>query len=276
MPHNLTKDNRVVRDRLHARNNPDGADYAFLNAVGAVWSEDVDRSAAGSSASSGFLIDRCHVLTNMHVVYSDDVVVNPAVGKKVDFAVGQTAPGPARGAVLGLRLLRHGVVVAHGDAIVLDRVVYRPEEDWALIRLTSDVDAAIMPMSLAAVDRVQLPNGRPVSAAGFPADHRLHNGDGFNFKDLWGSDGQVVGVSETSTGAGLIDTTVQVTRGSSGGPLYADFDGAQHIAIGMLQAFSGNGIDVSASAPSRQVLFTAATVARIAAAQADTTCDGAL
>jgi hypothetical protein len=69
---------------------------------------------------------------------------------------------------------------------------------------------------------------------------------------------------------------VQVTRGSSGGPLYADFDGAQHIAIGMLQAFSGNGIDVSASAPSRQVLFTAATVARIAAAQADTTCDGAL
>jgi hypothetical protein len=157
------------------------------------------------------------------------------LARRVDFAVGQTAPGPARGAVLGLRLLRHGVVVAHGDAIVLDRVVYRPEEDWALIRLTSDVDAAIMPMSLAAVDRVQLPNGRPVSAAGFPADHRLHNGDGFNFKDLWGSDGQVVGVSETSTGAGLIDTTVQVTRGSSGGPLYADFDGAQHIAIGMLQ-----------------------------------------
>jgi S1-C subfamily serine protease len=274
MPHNLTRDNRVVRDRLHSRNNPDGVDYAFLNAVGAVWPEDIDRSAAGSSAASGFLIDRCHVLTNMHVVYGDDVVVNPAPGKKVEFAVGQTASWPTRGVVLGLRQLLHGVVVAHGDAVVLDRVVYRPEEDWALIRLTSDVDDAITPMSLAAVDQMQLPTGQRVSAAGFPTDHRLRSGDGFNFKDLWGSDGQVVGVTQASTGGGFIDTTVQVTRGSSGGPLYGDFGGREHLVIGMVQGFSGNGIDVSASAPSRQVLFTAATLARIGAAEAVTACDG--
>ena len=275
MPHHVTKDHRVVRDRLHSSHNPNGADYAFLNAVGAVWSEDIDKSAAGSSAASGFLIDRCHVLTNMHVVYSDNVVVNPALGKKVEFAVGQTAPGPFRGALLGLRLLRTGVVVAHGEAVVLDRVVYRPEEDWALIRLTSDVDGAITPMPLAAIDREQLPSGLQVSAAGFPADHRLHNGDGFNFKDLWGSDGEVVDVTETSTGGAVIDTTLQVTRGNSGGPLYADLDGRQHMVIGMVQAFSGNGIDESVSAPSRQVLFTPGTLARIGAAQAASACHDA-
>ena len=274
MPHHLTRDNRVVRDRLHSRNNPDGADYAFLNAVGAVWPEDIDRAAAGSSASSGFLIDRCHVLTNMHVVYPNDVVVNPELGKKVEFAVGQTEPGPVRGALLGLRLLRNGMVVAHGEAVVLDRVVYRPEEDWALIKLTADVDDAITPLSLAAIDHTQLPNGRQVAAAGFPADHRLHNGDGFNFKDLWGSDGEVVGVTETSTGAAVIQTTLQVTRGSSGGPLYMDVDGRQHLVIGMVQGFSGNGIDESVSAPSRQLLFTPGTLARIGAAEAASACGG--
>ena len=37
--HTLTKDNRIVKDRLHARNNRDHEDYSFLNAVGAVWPE---------------------------------------------------------------------------------------------------------------------------------------------------------------------------------------------------------------------------------------------
>jgi V8-like Glu-specific endopeptidase len=274
MPHHLARDNRIVRDRLHSRNNPNGVDFAFLNAVGAVWSADVDRSAAAGIASSGFLIDRCHVLTNLHVVYSDDVVVSPAVGNSVEFAVGQTAPGPYRGALLGLRLLLNGVVVAHGDAVVLDRVVYRPEEDWAVIRLTSDVDDTITPLPLAAIDHAQLPSGLQVSAAGFPSDHRLHSGDGFNFKDLWGSDGAVVGVTEASTGGAVIETTLQVTRGSSGGPLYGDFDGRRHVAIGMIQGFSGNGIDVSVSAPSRQVLFTPSTLARIDAAVAASACHG--
>ena len=61
--HALLKDNRVIRDRLHPRNNRDHGDYAFLNAVGAVWSADITMAAVGYSASTGFLIDRCHVLT---------------------------------------------------------------------------------------------------------------------------------------------------------------------------------------------------------------------
>ena len=56
--HTLMKDNRVIRDRLHPRNNRDHADYAFLNAVGAVWSADITMAAVGYSASTGFLIDR--------------------------------------------------------------------------------------------------------------------------------------------------------------------------------------------------------------------------
>ena len=77
-------------DRLHARNNQDQEDYSFLNAVGAVWPAEIDKSAAGYLASTGFLIDRCHVLTNLHTVNMDDLVVQPSVGKSVSFAVGQT------------------------------------------------------------------------------------------------------------------------------------------------------------------------------------------
>jgi hypothetical protein len=70
----LEKDNRVAKDRLHSKNNPYREDDSFLNAVGAVWSYGISKSAAGydaatgDDAATGFLIDRCHVLTNMHVV----------------------------------------------------------------------------------------------------------------------------------------------------------------------------------------------------------------
>src|SRR4030088_956244 len=86
----LEKDNRVAKDRLHSKNNPNHEDYSFLNAVGAVWSYGIDKSAAGHDAATGFLIDRCHVLTNMHVVYTDYLVVDPPLGSPVAFAVGQT------------------------------------------------------------------------------------------------------------------------------------------------------------------------------------------
>ena len=47
-PHALKNDSRVVKDRLHARNNRDHGDYSFLNAVGAVWPDDTPKSAADS------------------------------------------------------------------------------------------------------------------------------------------------------------------------------------------------------------------------------------
>jgi V8-like Glu-specific endopeptidase len=270
--HALTKDNRVIRDRLHPGNNRDHGDYAFLNAVGAVWSADITMAAVGYSASTGFLIDRCHVLTNMHVVYTDDTVINPSIGKSVEFGVGQTEGEANRGALQGLRFLLSGVVVAHGDSIIVNGLVHDPENDWALIRLAANVDDTIRPLTIGTVDGAQLPRNLRLSIAGFPGDLRLRRGDRFELKDLWESDGRVVGVVWASTVGAVIESTIQATRGNSGGPLYGDFNGQKHIVIGMAQGINGNGIDVSESSPNIQVLFTPDTFARISAARARTPC----
>jgi hypothetical protein len=270
--HPLEKDTRVVRDRLHTQNNRDHEDCSFLNAVGAVWPADIDRSAAGYSASSGFLIDRCHVLTNMHAVYTDDVVMNPSAGQPVVFAVGQTEGEGNRGALQGLKFLLSGMVVAHGDTIIVDHLVHNPENDWALIRLGANVDDAIRPMTIGTVDIAQLHKNRQLSIAGFPADLRALRGDRFDLKDLWASDGQMVRVVWASTAGAVIESTIQAARGNSGGPLYGDFDGQRHLVIGMQQAIRGNGIDVSDSTPNVQIFFTPGTLAGIRAAQALAPC----
>jgi hypothetical protein len=271
-PHTLGKDNRVVRDRLHAINNRNHEDYSYLNAVGAVWVADIDKSAAGYSASTGFLIDRCHVLTDMHAVYGDGMVIHPAAGKSVAFAFGQTEGEGSRGALQGLRFLLNGVVIAHGNAIIVDHLVHDPENDWAVIRLEANVDGSIRPMTIASVDAAQLPRNLPLSTAGYPSDHRQRRGDQLEFKDLWESDGQVVGIVRASTAGAIIESTIQATRGNSGGPVYGDFNGHPHTVIGMFQGIRGNGIDVSESAPNIQVLFTPATLAGITAAQSLTPC----
>jgi V8-like Glu-specific endopeptidase len=275
--HAQLKDSRVVKDRLHPGNNRGHEDDAFLNAVGAVWPADIRMSAAGYGASTGFLIDRCHVLTNMHVVYTDDIVVNPPVGKSVQFGVGQTEGDANRGALQGLRFLLNGVVVAHGDSIILNRLVHDPENDWALIRLAANVDDAIQPLTIGAVDRAQLPRHQRVSIAGFPADLRERRGERLDLKDVWASDGEVVGIVWAGTaGAGaVVESTIQATAGNSGSPLYGDFNGQKHIVIGMAQSIRGNGIDVSESFPNIQVLFTPGMLARIRAAQAASPCSPA-
>ena len=271
-PHTLQKDNRVVRDRLHVRNNRNREDYSFLNAVGAVWPADIDKSAAGYSASTGFLIDRCHVLTNMHAVYTDDVVIDPSIGESVAFAVGQTEGDGNRGALQGLKFLLSGAVIAHGDTVIVDHLVHNPENDWALIRLAANVDDPIRPLTIATVDIAQLPRDLPLSIAGFPADRRTLRGDRFELKDLWASDGQVVRVVWASTAGAIIESTIQATRGNSGGPLYGDFNGQKHIVIGMHQGIRGNGIDVSESTPNIEIFFTPRTLASIRAAEALTPC----
>jgi V8-like Glu-specific endopeptidase len=270
--HALMKDNRVVKDRLHPGNNRNHEDYGFLNAVGAVWPADIELSAVGYSASTGFLIDRCHVLTNMHVVYSDDNVIDPPIGKSVEFAVGQTEGRGNRGALQGLRFLLSGAVVAHGDSIIVNRLVHHPENDWALIRLAANVDDTIRPLAIGTVDSAQLPKDLRLSIAGFPADLRERHGDRFDLKDLWESDGQVVDVVWASTAGAVIESTIQATRGNSGGPLYGDFGAQKHMVIGMAQGIRGNGIDVSDGSPNIQVLFTPDTLARIGAARAFTPC----
>ncbi len=134
-PQALTKDHRVVKGRLHPRDNRDQEDCSFLNAVGAVWSADIDASAAGYRASTGFLID---------------------------------------------------------------------------VRV--------------------------------------------------------------STAGALVESTLQAARGSSGSPLYGDFEGRRHLVIGMHQGIRGNGIDVSEDSPNVQLLFTPAGLALIRAAEARTPC----
>jgi len=270
--HPLQKDVRVVKDRLHAQNNREREDCSFLNAVGAVWPADIDKSSAGYSASTGFLIDRCHVLTNMHAVYTDDVVINPSAGQRVAFAVGQTEGEGNRGALQGLKFLLDGVVVAHGDTLIVDHLVHNPENDWALIRLGANVEDTIKPMTIAAVDIARLARNLPLSIAGFPADLRQLHGDRLDLKDLWQSDGRLVRVVWASTAGAVIESTIQAARGNSGGPLYGDFDGQRHLVIGMHEAIRGNGIDVSESMPNIQVLFTPGTLAGIRAALAMTPC----
>jgi V8-like Glu-specific endopeptidase len=270
--HTLKTDNRVVIDRLHARNNRDHEDYSFLNAVGAVWPGDIDKSAAGYMASTGFLIDPCHVLTNMHAVYTDDLVMDPSAGGYVSFAVGQTEGDANRGALEGLKFLLSGVVIAHGDTVIVDHVVHNPENDWALIRLAANVAAIIRPLTIASVDVAQLPKNRQLSIAGFPAERRSLRGNRLHLKELWGSDGGVVRVVWASTAGAVIESTIQATRGNSGGPLFGDFDGRRHIVIGMHQGIRGNGIDVSEDTPNIQILFTPAALTSILAAQARTPC----
>jgi V8-like Glu-specific endopeptidase len=274
----LQQDRRVVVDRLQPKKNSSRRDDSFLNAVGAVWAYGIDKSGAGYAASTGdraatgFLIDRCHVLTNMHVVYDDAVVVNPPSAHPVAFAVGQTESERDRGALQGLKFLLPGKVVAHGDAVIVDSLIHHPADDWAIIRLASNADSTIVPMTIEAVDEAQLPKHLALSSAGFPSDHRMRRGDGFKLKDLWRSEGEVVGVTAVSSTAALIQTTIQITPGSSGGPIFGDFNGHQHIVIGIVQSIRGNGIDVSESEPNVGLLFTANTIAGISALQAQDRC----
>lgn len=274
----VLEDRRVMVDRLNADRNPSHRDDSFLNAVGAIWAYGIEKSGAGYSASTGdraataFLIDSCHVLTNMHAVYDDAVVVDPPLPHPVAFAVGQTESDRDRGALQGLKFLLPGIVVAHGDSLIVDGQVHNPADDWAVVRLAANVDSAIAPMTIEAADIARLPKNLALASAGYPSDHRRRRGDGFKLKDLWRSEGEVVAVTPVSSTAALIQTTIQTTPGNSGGPLFGDFTGRRHVVIGMVQSLRGNGIDVSDSTPNVQLLFTASTIARINAAQAQTSC----
>jgi hypothetical protein len=164
------------------------------------------------------------------------------------------------------------MVVAHGDTLIVDGLVHNPADDWAVIRLASNVDGSITPVTIAAVEPAQLPKHLALSSAGYPSDHRRQRGDGFKLKDLWRSEGEVVAVTPVSSAAALIQTTIQTTPGNSGGPIFGDFTGRRHVVIGMVQSLRGNGIDASDSAPNVELLFTAGTIARITAAQAQNPC----
>jgi V8-like Glu-specific endopeptidase len=231
-------------------------------------------AATGVDAGTGFLIDPCHVLTSLHVVEPGEAAppAGTAIGKPVTFAVGQTVSDRDRGALQGLKFLYHGRLEAHGQSRVVDGRVAAPENDWALIHLDEHVDAGIVPMTLAAPNLASLPERFRLSSAGFPSDRREHSRDGFKLKDLWKSDGVAVGVWPSTSGGALIATTLQITPGNSGGPVYGTLDGNPHVVIGIVQSTRGNGIDVTELKPNAQVLLTPDTLAQISAAQAQNPC----
>jgi Trypsin-like peptidase domain len=198
--------------------------------------------------------------------------VDPPLPHSVAFAVGQTEFDRDRGALQGLRFLLAGMVVAHGDALIVDGRVHNPADDWAVIRLAANVDSTITPMTIDEVDVAQLPKHLALSSAGYPSDHRARRGDGFKLKHLWRSEGEVVAVTPVSSAAALIQTTIQTTPGNSGGSIFGNFTGRRHVVIGMVQSLRGNGIDASESTPNVQLLFTVSTIARITAAQAQNPC----
>ena len=194
---------------------------------------------------------------------------------RVSFGVGQTERETSRGAARGLKFLLPGVVVAHGETKIVDHRVEHPEADWALLRLTTNVADRIPALPLVAPDLAQLAPGTVIAAAGFPTDHRALRADGFNFQDLWGSVGSLVDVaaSDASGASGAIaETTIQATRGMSGGPIYLSLGSNPHVVIGMVQSIRGNGLDVSAQAPNVELLFTPALLAEIGGAVARTPC----
>jgi hypothetical protein len=270
--HAAQRDTRTVLDRLNPDNNAHRQDYAFLDGVGAVWPETLGRTAIPYDASSGFLVDRCHVLTTLHGVYPDDPGAQPALGKAVSFGVGQTATETSRGAARGLRFLIEGIVVAHGETTVIDREVQDPAADWALIQLKDHVDEGIPALPMLASTPESWAPGTVVTAAGFPADHRAFRADGFNFKDLWGSVGTVADVRATGTVGAIAETTIQATRGMSGSPVFTSVGGAAQVVIGMVQSIRGNGLDVSAQRPNVEVLFTPALLEEIKRAIKRTPC----
>jgi hypothetical protein len=266
------RDERVVRDRLHAENNPHREDDSFLSGVGAVWPADLRAAAAGWRASTGFLIDPCHVLTSQHGLGTAGVGANSAAGGRVAFGVGQTPRDIDAGALLGFAVVIDGRVIATGGASIVHHAVVYPARDWALIRLTAPVGDAIAPLEIHAVaaDLGAIP--RNLAAAGYPTDHRSLRPVRAQLKDLWGSDGVVVDVLQDETGAALIGTTIQATRGQSGGPVYGDLDGRRHLVIGMIQGYPGNGIDAGAAAPNIELLFTQPTLSQIESARSSTPC----
>jgi V8-like Glu-specific endopeptidase len=268
----LHEDRRVAADRVDSARNPGRGDESFLNAVGAVWPNAVGKSGAGypawtgERAATGFLVDHCHVLTNLHVVAGDSEELSPPLGRAAAFAVGQTSSERDRGALQGLRLLVAGQVIAVGDALVLDGRVHHPEDDWALIRLNDEING-IEPMPMEAADLADLPAHRPLWSAGYPSDHRGRRGDGFKLKDLWVSQGEVVETYDADGGL-LLESTLQTTPGNSGGPVYVNPERGRPAVIGMVQSSWGNGID----RPNVQLLFTPILIARITAARLQTPC----
>ena len=113
--------------------------------------------------ATGFLVDRCNVLTVKHVVHD----IKPAQDKELFFSVG---PNPLRG-----RWASRGVVVATGN-FNLRASAQEPGQgrsrDWLLLRLDECLGDKFGFLSLAKEGPII---GQTVESAGYPIDRRRDN-----------------------------------------------------------------------------------------------------
>jgi V8-like Glu-specific endopeptidase len=196
-----------------------------LNGIGVV-------EIPAKQMGTGFLLDQCHVLTNQHVAYGRQA--NPPAGQRVTFWVGQASPGSTAGSY-GMRFQYQGAVIRSGGTI--DRVpggvaiskatdldLAQTGNDWAVVKLDSDVDPALPFMSLRA-DPVEL-TGATLFTSGFPADRNNNFKPGSAVR-MWGSSGDLIRLIPGDGGEAVILSLLQTNDGQSGSPVYIAKSGQQ-------------------------------------------------
>lgn len=195
---------RTIKDRFE---NPE------YNGIGIV------KSSIG--AGTGFLINKCLVMTNKHVIDEKHKYV---IGKSVEFYVGQTSVDSRynfKYADLG------GVVVASGNQD-RKRDYDKVTDDWAIIKLNKNIANEISPIEVAFTDQNDLDNNLNVCSsieiAGFPGEKPR--------KHLWW-EGDCKYISQRSNSLALA-LNCPVTKGNSGSPvLCRTRDTNEILAIGI-------------------------------------------
>jgi hypothetical protein len=254
------QDSRVVLDRLHPENNAHGEYFKELDAIGVLAAVDQATSTV-YGFGSGALIDPCHVLTAQHVLYGGPGDFDtPPPAPSLEFLVGQVT-AEEHNLTEGLRYVRFGTATAMGGTGQHGGHSDSVERDWAIVTLTEDVPG-IVPIELHAFDPA-LRNGANwilehadrAGIAGFPGDHMAQN-PLVAHAHLWGSFGEVLGVyNDSDTGFAYFTLTAPATQGTSGGVAFTTLAG-RHVAVGIVQSRSGDGIHDLIRSPTSVVLIT--------------------
>jgi hypothetical protein len=254
------QDSRVVLDRLHPENNAHGEDFKELNAIGVLAAVD-QASSTVYGFGSGALIDGCHVLTAQHVIYGGQGDFDtPPPAPSLEFLVGQVTP-EEHNLTEGLRYVRFATATAMGGTGQHDGRSDSAERDWAVVTLTENLPE-IVPIELHAFDPA-LRNGANwilehadrAGIAGFPGDHMAQN-PLVAHAHLWGSFGEVLGIyNDSDSGFAYFTLTAPATQGTSGGVAFTTLAG-RHVAVGIIQSRSGDGIHDLIRSPTSVVLIT--------------------
>ncbi len=228
-----TEDRRVPIDRI---NSPLGQ---ALNAVGVI---SLPEYPNHPYEATGFLVSRCHVLTNFHVVYPDAKTKGIEKNKRVNFSVGQPAsPNKSRDKSASFQF------VDVSGTVIAARNDDNNATDWAVIKLDQRIGETIKPLPILQIARPSMyisdNDGRPLKlvTAGFPADKTRM---GQNLSRLWGD------VNCMSWGLGHLgdlQVTCQSKSGQSGSPIIYESEEETYYALGMIAGIKYISEDLAAS-----------------------------